>query len=75
MHSSDKPPPELYLLTRERLVELLPLPQPNEELLRALAVSTSEERAEYHSWIPIDGLRVVWNQQYPLLVRSGVFMT
>ena len=32
--------PELYSLTRERLVELLHLPQPNEHLLRVLAVST-----------------------------------
>ena len=67
--------PELYSLTRERLVELLHLPQPNEELMRALVVSTSEERAGYHSWIPTDGLSVVWNQQYSLLVRSGITMT
>ena len=67
--------PELYSLTQERLVKLLRLPQPNEELLRALAVSTTVERAEYHSWIPTDGLHLVWNQQYSLLVRSGIPMT
>jgi hypothetical protein len=67
--------PELYSLTRERLVELLRLPQPNEALLRALAVSTPNERARYHSWIPTDGLRVVWNQQFSLLVRSGISMS